>query len=371
MAKPSLAELRARLKQKNENKGNFNENNDVYPHWNIEVDSTVTARILPDANDDNPNFFYVEKMDHKLSINGKDRKVICLQTFGEKCPICELSAKYYKAEGKESVQGKYYYKKKTALLKALILKDPISKDGHESAVGQVKTLQLTNQIIKVIDQQLANEEEETALECVPWDIDGGHNFFIKKTKQGKWDNYTSGTGFAHKVTSIPEDYREAVEAGMVDLSTLLPANPGLEKVQQLLEAHLNGDDAEDEDEEEKPAASSKRRVADEDEEEALPKRRRPADEDEDEAPVAKKRRVVEAEEEEEEVPVKKRKPIVDEDEDEAPVVKKRKPIVDEDEEEEAPAPKKKKVVVEEDEDEDDDEVMKKIRARKKRDTDSE
>ncbi len=355
--KPSLADIRAKYKQKIEGKKKDfgNTNNDVYPHWNIEENATATVRILPDKNEDNEDNFFIEKLEHKLSINGKDRKIPCIKMWGEKCPICELSAKYYKADkaagNKDSVQGKYYYFKRTSLMKALITKDPISYEGGgESAVGQVKTLQFTYQLMNLINAALAEEDEEKALTALPWDLDEGYNFVIKKTKQGEYDNYSTGSGFSNKVTGIPEQYREAVEAGMVDLSTLLPANPGLEAVQKLLEAHLSGDDVEDEEEDDKPV---KRKVVE-------------TVEDDDDVPVKRRKPVVEEEAEEEAPVAKKRKPVVEEEEEEAPVVKKKKPVVEEEEEEVAPVVKKKVTpapVADDDEDEDA-ALIAKIRARK-------
>lgn len=365
--KPSLAELRQQFKNKAEGKKEFTGNSEVYPHWNIAEGATATVRILPDKNEDNSNYFYIDKLEHKLSIEGKDRKIPCIKMYGEKCPICELSAKYYKAEGKDSVQGKYYYFKRTSLMKALILKDPIDYSaGGESAEGQVKTLQFTFQLMKVINAAIASEAEGKALEELPWDMDAGYNFIIEKTKQGQHDNYSTSC-FANKQTAIADKYLDVVEEGRVDLSTLLPANPGLAKVQALLEQHLGNADADEEEEEEEAPVITKRKVVEDEDEAPLPKRKRPAveDEDEEEAPAPKRKRVVE-EEEEEEAPVIKRKRVVEEEEEEAPAPKRKRVVVEEEEEEEAPVVKKKKPVVEADEDdEEDSEIISRIRARKR------
>lgn len=353
MTKPSLADIRAKYKEKVEKKTNKKKNftnNNVYPHWDIEEGESATVRILPDKNEDNEESFFVEKLEHKLSINGQDRRIPCIKMWDEKCPICALSAKYYKTEGDKSERGKYYYFKRTNLMKALILKDPIAYEtADETAVGQVKTLQLTYQLMNLINAALASDDEETMLEALPWDLEQGYNFVIKKTKQGDYDNYSTGSGFSTKVSAIPEKYLEAVEEGMVDLTTLLPANPGLDAVQKLLEQHLGMGDEEEEGEEE----------------EAAPKRKVVEAAEEEEAPVKRRKPVVEDAEEEEAPVIKKRKPIVDEEEEAAPVVKKRKPIVDE-EEEEAPAPKKKAPApaAEADDDDEDAELIRKLRERK-------
>ena len=323
--RPSLADLRSKFKQKAEGKREFTGNSDVYPHWNIPENATATIRILPDKNEDNDNYFYIDKLEHKLSINGQDRKIPCVKMYGEKCPICELSSKYYKAEGKDSVQGKYYYFKRVSLMKALIIKDPT--EGGESAEGQVKTIQFTYQLMKLINAALANDEEEKRLEELPWDMEAGYNFLIQKTKQGEYDNYST-SAFSNRVSAIADKYLDAVEEGQIDLSTLLPENPGVEKVQALLEAHLGGGDAEEE-EEEAPTIARRKPVTEDDE---VPVRtRKPAVVEADEEVPVRTRKPAVVEEAEEEVPVRTRKPAVveAEDEEEAPVIRKRKPVAEE------------------------------------------
>ena len=66
----SLAEIRARL-QAAENKqgGQSATSSDIYPHWNIDENTTATVRFLPDANDKN-TFFWVERQLIKLPFNG-------------------------------------------------------------------------------------------------------------------------------------------------------------------------------------------------------------------------------------------------------------------------------------------------------------
>ncbi len=304
-----LAKLRERFKTK---KGGTSKSGDVYPHWDIDEDTTATVRILEDKNPDNPNVFYVEKLTHRLSVQGKNQTIACLKMFGEKCPICDLSYKFYKAEGDKSKSGRYYYCNRQYLLKALIIKDPIKyEEEGQTAVGQVKTLNITSQIMDEIKKAISNTNEETALSAIPWDVDEGHNFIIHKVKKGDYFNY-SGSSFSNKITAIDDKYMDAVDAGAVDLATLLPENPGVEKLQALLEAHLNGGEVEE-------AAES-----------ATPSRRRPAEEEAEvevaeaeEAPIRRRRpaaeEVVEAVDE---APVRRRRVVEDDAADEAPVARK-------------------------------------------------
>lgn len=251
MSNKKLEALRALFKKekdRKENKG-FSKRGDVFPFWEMAENEKAVVRILPDKNQDNPYMFYVDKLEHTLSVSGKNEKVPCLQMYGEKCPICDLSRDYYKTEGKESVNGKYYYRKKTSMLRVLVVKDPLPPDEEtgETAEGKVLNTQFAFQLMEKIKEEIGSDELGDAL---PWDMDEGYDFIIKKTPQGKHGTYAIGSGFARRSSAIPEDLRENIE--LVDLETLLPKNPGFEFVKNKLNAHLNGtsddsDDNEDDD----------------------------------------------------------------------------------------------------------------------------
>lgn len=263
--KPSLAQLRERFKQQKTSKESKNfTSNDVYPFWQMSVDNQAVVRILPDANSDNPNVFFVDKMEHTLSINGKDRKIPCLQMYGQKCPICEISRDFYKQ--KDEVQGKYYYRKKTSLARVLVMDDPLPPNEQgEKFTNKVCNTQFSYQIMEKIVEQIS-DDSENGLECEPWNMDMGYDFIIKKTPQGDYGTYAIGSTFKRKPSAIPDNLREGIE--LVDLTTLLPKNPGEEKIQALLSAHLTGEELNEEEAgvtrgptPAKPAAPSKPAVA--------------------------------------------------------------------------------------------------------------
>lgn len=244
----NFKDLKNRLKKAQEDEASGNnkvkKNNNIYPFWNMNINESARMRLIPDANQENPDVFYVEYKEHTLSISGKDRKVSCLQNYGEKCPICELSAAHYKAEGKESVKGKYFWRDLITYLRALIIEDPLPADEEtkEKATGKVKIQRFSFQLMKKIKEQIANELGE---DDDPFDLDKGFDFIVKSMPQpgSKYVNWLIGSGFARNSTSVPEEYRQNIE--LVDLKTLIPANPGLEKVQRMLEAHLSGEDYND------------------------------------------------------------------------------------------------------------------------------
>lgn len=249
MSRRTLADLKKHINEQKEKKTSFDNNQrtkDVYPFWNMDVGQHAIIRLLEDANQDNPNIFYAEKFTHTLSIAGKDRTIPCLTQYGEKCPVCELSRAYYKQEGKQSKNGKYYYRKKSAAVRVLVLEDPLPPDPEtgETYKGKVMKTFLGNQLLKKMLAQMTDDIDP--MNSNPWDIDAGNNFIIRKDKDGEYAVYDLNSKFINSTSAIPEEYRALVEE-QVDLSTYLPANPGLDKVEKLLSAHQTGEDVADDD----------------------------------------------------------------------------------------------------------------------------
>lgn len=249
MSRRTLADLKKHINQQKEKKSSFDNNQrsrDAYPFWDMEVGQHAIIRLLEDANQDNPNIFFAEKLTHTLSISGKDRTIPCLAQYGEKCPICELSRAYYKQEGKQSKNGKYYYRKKSAAVRVLVLEDPLPPDPEtgETFKGKVIKTFIGNQLLKKMMAQMTDEIDP--MNSNPWDLDAGNNFIIRKDKDGDYAVYDLNSKFINSTSAIPEEYRALVEE-QVNLSTYLPANPGLDKVEKLLSAHQTGEDVADDD----------------------------------------------------------------------------------------------------------------------------
>ena len=210
--------------------------NNYYPFWNMKDGDQAVIRFLPDANQDNPTGFLVEKVMHTLTINGEFKSVPCLSMYNEPCPVCAVSQKYYKAEDKEN--GKKYWKKKQHIAQAIIVEDPlVDENGVQSPYqGQVKYVTLGFQLFGIIKAAF----EDGELDDVPYAFEGGTDFVIKKTKQGDFATYSLGSKFARKSTDLDQDTVAAVQQQLIDLSTLLPKNPGVENVEGMLEAAMTG-----------------------------------------------------------------------------------------------------------------------------------
>ena len=230
----SLDQLKNAFK-KNEPQ-NTNRPNNYYPFWNMKTGESATIRFLPDKNSDNPLGFMVEKFMHNLVVNGEKKNVPCLKMYEEDCPICKVSNAYYKAEDK--VNGQKYWRKKQHITQALIVSDPLPPNAEtgETHQGKVRFIALGYQLFNVIKEAFESGE----LDNVPYEFNGGYEFIIKKTMQGEYSTYSVGSRFRNKPVNLTDDEVDSVQEHMIDLRTLLPQNPGLDKVEAMLEASLTG-----------------------------------------------------------------------------------------------------------------------------------
>lgn len=272
--RPSIGALKERFKKEKSENTNSSYSGDMYPFWSMNDDERAVVRILPDANDDNDNLFFVDKLNHVISLNGENKTIACPSMHGEECPICELSQKFYKEGNKE--KGKYYYRKKSSMVRVLVISDPLPPDEetHENREGKVMNTQFGWQLMEKIKHSIVNDFDDD--DAYPWDLEEGINFVIAKTKSGDYSKYDLGSGFERKASSVEELIEEFEELDdiddieLVDLSTLLPKCKDYGEIENMLHAHLNGEDYEegdsndrdeddDEDEDEKPAKKSKKK----------------------------------------------------------------------------------------------------------------
>lgn len=171
-----------------------------YPFWKMADDTVATIRFLPDLDEENGLGFLVENLQHELIVNGEKKRVACLQMHGEQCPICELSRQYYDAE--DTVMGKKYYKKKSYIGQILVIESPIE---HEQS-----------QLVKLIDfgpaifKQVQAAFQSGDLEEAPYELKGGYNFRIKKTKSGQYASYATSS-FAPKQTDVDDSVIDAMQ----------------------------------------------------------------------------------------------------------------------------------------------------------------
>jgi hypothetical protein len=252
MAKKSLAELAANFAQKASGGGGDQIWKMKFPFWKAPHDSTSTVRYLPDLDEDNPMGFLVENLTHELVINGKRESVACLKMYGEDCPICTLSQKYYDEKDPEHNKdlGKKYYRKKSYLGQVLVIDTPVEHDAE--------------QIVKLIDfgpaifNQIQAAFKSGDLEEAPYELKGGYNFRIKKTKSGEYASYQT-SGFAPKQTDVADDIIEAIT--LYDLKNYRTPKTGREQLEAMLIADQTGASMPAGDDDETPAPTPAPRAA--------------------------------------------------------------------------------------------------------------
>ena len=165
-----------------------------YSFWKMAENATAIVRFLPDLDEDNPLGFLVENHVHELNINGKRTTVPCGKMYGDSCPICELSAKYYGEDNKE--MGKRYYRKLSYIGQVIVVESPIEHDAEQL----VKLIDFGPKIFKLIQSAFQSGD----LEMEPQALKGGYNFRIKKTKSGDYADYGTSS-FAPKQSDIDDE----------------------------------------------------------------------------------------------------------------------------------------------------------------------
>ncbi len=171
-----------------------------FPFWKAPDDTTTVVRFLPDLDEDNSLGFLVENLQHELVINGQRKKVPCLAMHGEHCPICELSRKYYD-EGNEEM-GKKYYKKKSYIGQVIVVETPVEHDQSQL----VKLIEFGPAVFKQIQAAFQSGDLEEA----PYELKGGYNFRIKKTKSGQYASYSTSS-FQPKQSDLDDDVVESLQ----------------------------------------------------------------------------------------------------------------------------------------------------------------
>ena len=231
--KKSLADIQNAFKTPERTSGRPN---NYYPFYRMPMDAQAVVRFVPDTNEENPLGFLVEKVMHNLVINGEKRSTPCLSMYGEDCPICAVSQAYYKAKDEEN--GKKYWKKKQHIGQCVVIEDSLEadKDTGETHEGHLRFINVGWQLFGIVKSSF----ESGDLDAIPYDVDDGYNFNIKKSAQGEYSTYALGSNFARKSSALDAETIAMVNEESVDLSTLLPPNPGFEKTNALLQAALTG-----------------------------------------------------------------------------------------------------------------------------------
>lgn len=230
MATKSLEQLKAAFSKQEAKSDNSGYWDKFYPFWKMEVDQQALVRFLSDQDDNNPMGFVVENLSHKLNINGRDRVVPCLKMYGESCPCCELSRKYY--DEKDEKMGLKFWRRQEFIGQVLVLNSPFDYP-HTDEDNPVRLIMLGPKIFKLIQSAFASGD----LEENPTDLMAGYDFRILKTKQGQFADYTLSK-FAPKQTPVPQNLLDRIELN--NLADYRTRKIDRDAMEAMIQADLNG-----------------------------------------------------------------------------------------------------------------------------------
>jgi len=226
----SLEQLKAAFSKQEAKSDNTGYWDKFYPFWKMELDQTALVRFLPDQDTENPMGFVVENLSHKLTVNGKERTVPCLKMYGESCPCCERSRKYY--DEKDEKMGLKFWRRQDFIAQLLVLNSPFEYP-HTDDDNPVRMVMLGPKIFKLIQAAFASGD----LEDNPTDFVNGYDFRFTKSKQGQWADYTLSK-FVPKQSPVPQDLLDRMELNnLADYRTRKIDRAAMEA---MIQADLNG-----------------------------------------------------------------------------------------------------------------------------------
>ena len=248
----TLAAIRARLAQAEQNKGG-NYDNNVFPFWDAKPDTQSTLRFLPDGDSTN-TYFWVEKLTIKLpflGIKGGDTKPVyvsvpCVEMFNDKvayphgCPILSEVRAWYKDEALKENAGKYW-KKPTYIMQGFVRENAVLDD--KAPENPIRRFTLNKQLFNLVKAGLMDED----MINLPTDYEHGTDFRILKTQKSGPNQYADyGTSsYARRETPLTKIELDAIEKyGLSNLSDFLGKKPTPEDIKiirEMFEASVDGE----------------------------------------------------------------------------------------------------------------------------------
>ena len=246
----TLQEIREKLKaledQKNSNKTNYSQSL-VYPFWNIDENTSVALRFLPDADEEN-TFFWRERQLINLTfpgIKGADEnkqvklKVPCVEMWGDTCPVHTDLRAMFKDSSLEDL-ARQYWKKRTYIFQGFVIDNPITEDAADAPENPIRRFNLGPQIFNIVKDALMDPD----LENSPIDYVAGVDFRVTRTKKGTYNDYSTSK-WSRRETGLSIEQLEAIEKyELVDLNDWMPRRPtpeGLNAIFEMFEASLAGE----------------------------------------------------------------------------------------------------------------------------------
>jgi hypothetical protein len=245
----TLAEIRAKLKESEGNKGNDGNrtggDNSIYPFWNLKEGQESLVRFLPDGNTDN-TFFWAERAMIKLpfaGIKGQTEskpaivQVPCMEMYGESCPILNEVRAWFKDPALEDM-GRKYWKKRSYIFQGFVVEDGLKEE--QTPENPIRRFIIGPQIFQLIRSALVDPE----LEDLPTDFVHGLDFRLTKGSKGGYADYSTSK-WSRRERPLSDVEQAALKAhGLYNLSDYLPKKPSdveVKVMKEMFEASVDGE----------------------------------------------------------------------------------------------------------------------------------
>jgi hypothetical protein len=243
----ALDAIRAKLaamETKGDNKSTpSQQDNAIYPFWNIDEGQSATMRFLPDE-DPNNTFFWVERQMIRLTfpgVKGGDMKPVtvqvpCGEMYGDTCPVLTEVRPWFKDPSLEDM-GRKYWKKRSYIFQGFVSENPLNEESPENPI---RRFIIGPQIFNIIKSALMDPD----MENIPTDLVNGTDFRLSKSSKGQYADYSTSK-WARKERGLDETELAAIDAnGLFNLGDFLPARPTDEHygaIKEMFEASVDGE----------------------------------------------------------------------------------------------------------------------------------
>lgn len=243
-----LDEIRAKLAQMDQKPGSSGnqpqQDQALYPFWNIQEGESAVLRFLPDSDPDN-TFFWVERQMINLKfpgVKGGDQnkpvtvKVPCGEMYGDTCPVLTEVRPMFKEPSLEDL-ARSYWKKRSYIFQGFVTENPLNGDEAENPI---RRFVIGPQIFNIIKTALMDPD----MESIPTDYDNGTDFRLAKTSKGGYADYSTSK-WARRERALEETERKAIdEHGLFTLSDFIPTRPTEEHyaaIAEMFSASVDGE----------------------------------------------------------------------------------------------------------------------------------
>jgi hypothetical protein len=206
-------------------------------------------RFLPATKDEYPEDFYRVVHFHLFHTPDGWKYFQCLQTTGEKCPICEVSKQLFIGDQQDKKEAKRLYRQEKRIANVYVVDDPRDsqrvKEDH--LTGTVRLLEYKTQLNQKISKAMSNDEETGLGAGVIDPSDEGHNFILQVTEKvsvdeesGKESRYPSYEESMFSLKASPlADSDEEIEKILGDVfsleNKLKDQAPGRDEMYEILD----------------------------------------------------------------------------------------------------------------------------------------